>query len=140
MICQSNRCKNGANHTGFCKYHRSRNHLIHTLKTQWRQCTGCDHGYAAINPTIRSQFNIDWSGNKYMDNQDTIDYINVLIIQNRKSIGNIMCPLERTKQLNKYGVAHCNDTKFGFCMFCNGYKLCDDDTQWNNSTESYHFF
>ncbi|AET42411.1 hypothetical protein EXVG_00384 [Emiliania huxleyi virus 202] len=141
MICMSSGCKNGANHKGYCKYHRSTNHIITTLKTEWQACTGCDHGYAALNPMINKTENIDWHGNKYNDNKELVDKINNLILHNRKSIGNIMYPLERTKQLDKYGVAQCTDTMFGFCMFCNGYKLDDRvDTRWHNPTGSYHFF
>ncbi|AEO97712.1 hypothetical protein ENVG_00318 [Emiliania huxleyi virus 84] len=141
MICLSSGCKNGANHKGYCKYHRSRNHLIHTIETQWRKCTGCDHGYSAINPMITRHQNFDWDGTRYIDDKNTVDYINKLVLQNRKNIGDILYPCERTKELDKYGVAHCTDTMFGFCMFCNGYKLDDRvDTRWNNSSSSYHFF
>ncbi len=140
MICLSNGCNNGSNHTGYCKYHRSRNHIVSVLQQDWRQCTECDHGYSSINALIEKTDNVDTCGRKYSDSKDTADYINKLILHNRKIIGNIMHPLERTKELNKYGIANCSDTKFGFCFICNGYKLGHDNEPRWNAWVGGHFF
>jgi len=114
-------CSNGANKSGYCKFHRSLIDVHKLIKTDWRRCIGCDHGYSAMNALIDetklSHFN---------DDPKVAEKINKRILNQRKAIGGVLKP--KCKDFRKYGM-HDRDSTInfiGFCEYCNGFKdYCD---------------